>query len=269
MVSLMDFGPVLGYDGFLGGPIDGSIEPFRQEVRGMKNSKSGRGLKVWGLRGSRADEVYERFVGDYLNRCTLGSNEDFSSAVAKRFRDASARACSVAIGAWVEQRLTDEGWTQQDLAERVGVDRSAVARWTAGGTLSLAHLVQVLIAFGAEVADLPWPARRELAVEAFIAALDYVRSQIEPERPGRGIDRDEFWCLYHLFAEPYWERAVRLADDTGLRQEALRIISHASSSLGHQPNRVLGVDGLRRLVEDWAAAWVVALRMVPEDWANR
>ena len=175
----------------------------------------------------------------------------------------------MAIGSWVEQRLTDEGWTQQDLADRVGVDRSAVARWTAGGTLSLGHLVLVLIAFGAEVSDLPWPARRELAVEAFVAALDYVRAKIEPERPGRGIDRDEFWCLYHLFAEPYWERAVRLKDTEGLRLEAARVINRAGSSLGSPPSRVSGVDGLQRLVEDWAAAWVVALRLLPDDWAIR
>ena len=233
----------------------------------MKNARGGRGIRVWGLKSTRTDLVYERFVGEYLQRGSLEAGEEFATAVAKRFRDGSARACSLAIGSWVERRLNDEGWTQQDLADRVGVDRSAVARWTAGGTLSLAHLVQVLIAFGAEVADLPWPARRELAVEAFVAALDYVRSKIEPERPGRGIDRDEFWCLYHLFAEPHWERAIRLGDEDALRLEASRIISHASSSLGHDPSRIAGVDGLRRLVEDWAMAWVVALRLVPEDWA--
>ena len=144
-----------------------------------------------------------------------------------------------------------------------------MARWTAGGTLSLGHLVLVLIAFGAEVGDLPWPARRELAVEAFIGALDFVRTKIEPSRPGRGIDRDEFWCLYHLFSEPYWERAVRLADRDALRLEAVRVVTKAGASLGHSPSRVAGVDGLQRLVEDWAAAWMVALRLLPDDWAIR
>ncbi len=235
----------------------------------MKSTRVGRGLRGWGLKSTRTDEIYERFVGDYLKGCSLDSGQEFATAVAKRFREGSARACSLAIGTWVEQRLNDEGWTQQDLADRVGVDRSAVARWTAGGTLSLGHLVQVLIAFGAEVADLPWPARRELAVEAFVAALDFVRTRIEPDRPGRGIDRDEFWCLYHLFSEPHWERAIRLGDAEALRQEASRVINHAGTSLGRPPSRVSGVDGLQRLVEDWAAAWVVALRLVPEDWAIR
>jgi len=235
----------------------------------MKSARNGRGIRFWGGIPVRSDGVYDRFVGEYLTRCSLEPGAEFASAVSKRFRDGSARACSLAIGSWVERRLNDEGWTQQDLADRVGVDRSAVARWTAGGTLSLAHLVQVLIAFGAEVADLPWPARRELAVEAFVAALDFVRAKIEPERPGRGIDRDEFWCLYHLFAEPFWERAVRLGDPEALRLEAVRVINRAGSSLGYPPSRVSGVDGLQRLVEDWAAAWVVALRLLPDDWAIR
>ena len=235
----------------------------------MKGAKPGRGIRVRLGHTVRANGVYDRFVGDYLARCPIEPAGEFAAAVAKRFRDGSARACSVAIGAWVELRLNDEGWTQQDLADRVGVDRSAVARWTAGGTLSLGHLVLVLIAFGAEVADLPWPARRELAVEAFVAALDFVRSRLEPGRPARGIDRDEFWCLYHLFSEPYWERAVRLDDREALRLEAARVVHKAGASLGVAPSRVAGVDGLRRLVEDWAAAWVVALRLLPDDWAIR
>lgn len=235
----------------------------------MKSAKASRGLRVGALEKVRADEVYDRFVGDFLARCPVDTRGEFAAAVAKRFRDGSAKACSAAIGAWVERRLTEEGWTQQDLADRVGVDRSAVARWTAGGTLSLGHLVLVLIAFGAEVADLPWPARRELAVEAFGAALDFVRDRIEPGRPGRGIDRDEFWCLYHLFAEPHWERAVRANDREALRVEAARVVHKAGLSLGHAPNRVAGVDGLQRLVEDWAAAWVVALRLLPDDWSIR
>ena len=235
----------------------------------MKGAKASRKLSFWRGDSIRADEVYDRFVGEYLERCPVAPGGEFAAAVAKRFRDGSARACSLAIGAWVERRLDDEGWTQQDLADRVGVDRSAVARWTAGGTLSLGHLVQVLIAFGAEVADLPWPARRVLAVEAFVAALDYVRAKIEPERPGRGIDRDEFWCLYHLFAEPHWERAVRADDPAALRQEAARVIGRATASLGMAPGRVAGVDGLRALVEDWGAAWVIAFRLLPDDWAIR
>ena len=235
----------------------------------MKSLKNGRGMRLWWDNAGRVDGVYDRFVGDYLSRCSVDGGVEFGNAVAKRFRDGSARACSIAIGSWVERRLNDEGWTQQDLADRVGVDRSAVARWTAGGTLSLGHLVLVLIAFGAEVSDLPWPARRELAVEAFVAALDFVRDKLEPQRPGRGIDRDEFWCLYHLFAEPFWERAVRQGDPDALRLEAARVINRAGSSLGAPPSRVSGVDGLQRLVEDWAASWVVALRLLPDDWAIR
>ena len=213
------------------------------------------------------DSAYEQVVGEYLRRCPIDRDEDFAALVAKRFREGPARACSRAIGEWIDNRLTDRGWTQQGLADRVGVDRSAVARWTAGGALSLGHLVVVMIEFRSEIASLPWPDRRELAMEAYIAALGFVRARVEPDRPTRGLDREEFWCLYHLFAEPHWERAVRDRDADRLRKEADRIVARATASLGQAPRRVIGVEGLRKLVEDWTTAWVVCLKLLPDDWA--
>src|SRR5258707_15544373 len=96
------------------------------------------------------DEAYHRVVGEFLAKSPLDQDEAFAALVAKRFREGPARVCSKAIGDWIDRRLVELRWTQQDLADRVGVDRSAVARWTAGGTLSLGHLVLVLIEFRSE-----------------------------------------------------------------------------------------------------------------------
>ncbi len=229
----------------------------------------GRALRIIEAGRPTVDEAYERVVGEFLAGFSLERDEGFASAVAKRFREGPARVCSRAIGDWIERRLVEQGWTQQDLADRVGVDRSAVARWTAGGTLSLGHLVLVLIEFRGELADLPWPARRELALEAYMATLAFVRARIEPDALARVLDREQFWCLYHLFAEPHWERAIRSKEPDSLRKEARRILEKAGASLGHAPGRISDVDGLRSLVDEWAASWVVCLKLLPNDWAIR
>ena len=227
----------------------------------------GRAIRIVGAGPLTVDSAYERVVDEYLLRCPIDRDDEFASLVAKRFREGPARACSRAIGEWIDDRLTARGWTQQGLADRVGVDRSAVARWTAGGALSLGHLVVVMIEFRSEIADLPWPDRRDLAVEAYLGALGFVRARIEPDRPTRGLDREEFWCLYHLFSEPDWLKATRDRDDDRLRKEAERIVARAAASLGSPPRRVVGVEGLRKLVEDWTTAWVVCLKLLPEDWS--
>ncbi len=230
---------------------------------------NGRSLHVGMDNRPTVDQAYERVVGEFLHGHQLDIDETFASLVAKRFREGPARVCSKAIGDWIERRLVELGWTQQDLADRVGVDRSAVARWTAGGTLSLGHLVLVLIEFRSELVDLPWPARRELAIEAYLATLAFVRAKLEPNRPPSLLDREQFWCLFHLFAEPDWDRAVRSKDPVLIQFEATRILSKAAMSLGQALKRITGPDDLRTLVENWAAAWVVSLKHLPNDWAIR
>lgn len=239
---------------------------------GRLAGSKGRGL---GLRvGGRptCDEVYGRVAGEYLRGCGLGPDDDFASQLARRFKEAPARVCCRSIGGWVDARLVALGWTQQDLAGRVGVDRSAVARWTAGGAISLGHLVLVLIEFGADLADLPVPARAELALEGYLAALAVVRQRLDDAggpAPASSLDREGFWCLYHLLSEPDWERAVRREDRDGLRLEAERVYRKAGASLGRPPGRVRGVEGLRALVDAWAVAWVVCLHLLPGSWPVR
>ena len=215
------------------------------------------------------DEAYQRVAREFLRRHALDRDDEFAAAVARRFKEAPAKVCCRAIGGWIDQRLLGLGWTQHDLADRIGVDRSAVAKWTTGGAISLGHLVSVLLAFRGDFADLPLPARRELALEGYLAALSHVRARIDPAGARDPLDRERFWCLFHLLSEPYWERAIRQQDRELIRAEADRVLRRASESLGARPRRVVGVEGLRRLVEEWTAAWVICLELLPGGWSIR
>jgi len=79
------------------------------------------------------DEAYERVAREFLRKFSLDRDEGFAAAVARRFREAPAKVCCRAIGKWIDKKLLHFGWTQNDLADRIGVDRSAVAKRTAGG----------------------------------------------------------------------------------------------------------------------------------------
>jgi transcriptional regulator with XRE-family HTH domain len=215
------------------------------------------------------DAAYERVAREFLRQLSVDHDENFAAAVAHRFKEAPAKVCCRAIGEWIDQRLIRYGWTQHDLADRIGVDRSAVAKWTAGGAISLGHLVLVLIEFRGDFADLPLPARRELALEGYLAALSHVRARIDPASVREPLDRERFWCLFHLFSEPYWERAIRRQDRELIKEEADRVLRRTAESLGTQPQRVVGVEGVRRLVEEWTAAWVICLELLPGGWSIR
>jgi hypothetical protein len=152
------------------------------------------------------------------------------------------------------------------LADRVGVDRSAVAYWVGGGGITLDNLAQVLIEFKSQWSDLPIPARQELAAAAYAAALSYTRGRLDPAAGRKELDREGFWCLFHLFSELYWEQAVRHQDPVELRAEADRVLAAAGRSLGSAVRGVTGADDLRELVRDWGLAWVVGIGQVPTKW---
>jgi len=212
-----------------------------------------------------ADEVYERFVREHLQAARLGPA--FVKGVVKRFRSGPTLLCSKAIGKWLNRRLRQAGWKQQDLAGRIGVDRSAVAYWIRGGSITLDNLSAVMLEFEAQWAELPIPARQELAVAAYLAALPYAREHLAPGAPARALDRETFWALYHLFAQPHWERAVREQDPELVHREAARVRAAVKASLGTEPAGPLDVGGLRQLVRDWGAAWLVCVGQLPTRWA--
>jgi transcriptional regulator with XRE-family HTH domain len=222
------------------------------------------------------DEVYERIIREQFDRSLL--DEDFVREVVKRFKKAPTALFCGHIGAWIDKNLDRRGWRQQDLADRLGVDRAAVSCWIAGRNITTDNFAALVVVFQAPWSELPFPARQQMAVAAYRAALSYIREKLEPGPAGRAIDTEAFWCLFHLFSEPHWERAIRRQDPDLLRREADRIRSAVEASLGHGPKGVVDVEGLKRLVREWGLAWMICVKMptlspnpgqVPKGWAVR
>ena len=63
--------------------------------------------------------------------------------------------------------------------------------------------------------------------------------------------------------------AIRRNDRVLIKKEAARVLGRAGESLGSRPRRVVGVEGLRRLVEEWTAAWAICLALLPGGWPIR
>src|SRR5262245_11019940 len=112
----------------------GEVAPRRRREAAMGTfaQRNGRPRAAAAEGRPTCDAAYERVAREFLRRHALDRDEDFAAAVARRFRETPARVCCRAIGGWIDQRLLDLGWTQHDLADRIGVDRSAVAKWTTG-----------------------------------------------------------------------------------------------------------------------------------------
>jgi transcriptional regulator with XRE-family HTH domain len=216
-------------------------------------------------------EVYKKVIRDHFGHLPIDgtTDEQLMRQVAKRFRKAPVVLCSRFIGKWINRKLRDSGWTQQDLADRLGVDRSAVAYWIRGGNITLDNLAQALIEFKSQWSDLPVPARQEMAVAAYLAALTFIQEKLAGARNGMPLDRQRFWCLYHLFSEAHWERALRFRDDYEKCKEAERVAHAVEATLGHRPQFAVSVRFLEELVNEWGRAWLVCIGKVPTKWATR
>jgi transcriptional regulator with XRE-family HTH domain len=222
------------------------------------------------------DAIYERLLREQFGKARLDA--DFVREVVKRFKKAPTALFCGRLGAWIDQNLERLGWRQQDLADRLGIDRAAVSCWVAGRNITTDNFAALVVVFQAPWSELPFPARQQMAVAAYRAALSYLREKLGPGRDALELDAEGFWCLFHLFSAPHWERAVRADDPDLLRREADRILAAAAQSLGRRPAGVVNVEGLKRLLREWGLAWLVCVKMptltdnpglVPKGWAVR
>ena len=61
------------------------------------------------------DAAYSKVAKEFLRKLSL-EDDVFEAAVARRFKEAPAKLCCRAIGAWIDRKLLGFGWTQHDLA---------------------------------------------------------------------------------------------------------------------------------------------------------
>ena len=54
-----------------------------------------------------------------------------------------------------------------------------------------------------------------------------------------------------------------------VKKEVERVRRRAAESLGFQPRRVVQIEDMRSLVQEWAAAWIICLEVLPEGWSIR
>jgi hypothetical protein len=119
------------------GRDEGAAGRRREAGMGTLARRNGRPMAAAAEGRPTCDSAYERVAREFLRRHALDRDDDFAAAFARRFKEPPAKVCCRAIGGWIDQRPLDLGCTQHDLAERIGVDRSAVAKWTTGGAISL------------------------------------------------------------------------------------------------------------------------------------
>ena len=94
--------------------------------------------------------------------------------------------------------------------------------------------------------------RPEGAEKGYIAALSHVRARIDPTGGLEPLDRERFWCLFHLLSEPFWEQAIRKKDRELVKKEVDRVLWRTGESLGFQPRRVVRIEDMRSLFDELA-----------------
>jgi transcriptional regulator with XRE-family HTH domain len=202
-------------------------------------------------------------------RAQHGLDQLFNEGLLKRFFGAPLKVCSVAIGKWIRDRLHGAGWTQNDLAAQIGVDRTAVTYWIQGGGITLDNLSRVLLAFKCQWSDLPIPARRDLACAAYRAALEYTRKKLKPDETLPRLAEEQFWCLYHLLSHSDWRKAQANDDDFLRTRAAAQVQDAVRKELGTGEDPVVTVEGLTQLVEEWGEAWLHCVYVTTERWADQ
>jgi transcriptional regulator with XRE-family HTH domain len=183
------------------------------------------------------------------------------SRVVKWFRQGVSEACLGAI--W--KHLDTCCLTQQEIADRVGVDRSTVTKWMTEGAISFESFCFLITLLHEELGECKFPPIEERIASGWVRAISKVREVIlEDRRPVQHIMWHEVQCLASIFSTPEWHEAQLKERSELLQQATERVLKHARSSIPQEEREAFSVrfrtvKDVEQLVGKWGAAFVVTL----------
>lgn len=182
-------------------------------------------------------------------------------AVRQQFLDGAAEAVLESLRGYLDVLPV----TQQEIAEKINVDRSSISHFLRGGGIRLQHFLLLLTEYAIDVSDICPEAER--AVAGYMAAMRSVRDAVYGQATDVPLSREGFLSLCFLWANPKW-RLAALERDRAQMQEILRDVQRELRvKFGVEAGRLVGLESLQRLMVVWGPCWLICLRLIPQRWA--
>jgi len=212
------------------------------------------------------DPAYLEVTRAYL--AELGDSDVLEKEVIKEFRQAAVQASRKKLGRWIDSELNSRGMTQQELADRLGIDRTTVTKWiNESSTMQTVDRFLLMLVF--DGAGPPDPDDLvEVVIDGYTAAVSCVQRWLYPaSRPGN-FGFLEFYCLFHVYSRPDWAHARRRGPNQ-LRTVAEDILLAVSSSCGFRfawQETLKRFEDLKDLVDKWEKAWLIGRHLIADRW---
>jgi hypothetical protein len=214
---------------------------------------------------------YDEAFDDWVDGLIADDDGRLLEQLRDRFRRGALDECCRSVNFWLTGEM--ERLSQGEVAKWLGVNQSTVSRWLAGRTITLEHLVSLLIEFHGEFDQINLPIRETLVVKGYAAVMQFIREKLGHPKPPRPTD-ETVWILCSLFSRSDWVDARKRNNPDRLEAAGKRVLHDVRVALGREPQHVASTDDLKWVVKEWGGAWVICLYIVDylyqaRTWAIR